>query len=504
MIQARNIIPLSRGIVCMLICLALTTHDALGQDILGFFVPGNSEQRMLGGNLFSCSTSEEYMSPRGGDAILPSVNYEFSIDDLYREERGNEIINEVRKYSSNLELTIPLRSNQHASLFHLSYGRSNFLSSMAQDTNDRGSYLNRSNRFALSYLIRLSRVLSIGGEVTQTTDGNHSFANASGIMAIEAGEQSLISVKAGNTSSLNLLQLNITGVDGVLPLHFQNHGFTISASTKWNQSAISTLYEHSSITSIPGATETEATRFVPHGSLEKASFDIQTKMNTTFETLLGGSLQFVNGSGDFLSSEMTYGIIPSFDFDDKEFHSGIRFMFNPRSFIMGDLQWRKIRGQLEGHVESWPFVSIFESLISTREYFTGNGSIEYAKAHLGSLIPLSEKFSVGIGTSYMHLLPTLHIETWQPKYFIFGVRAYHERSLDIQSIDLIILSSGVNGRLGNFEGSYSITQFAPLHVNRIGGEIVSSGDQTSQGTVLDQPYKTSGGQFHQFNLTYNF
>ncbi|MFI5252697.1 MAG: hypothetical protein ACHQQQ_09740 [Bacteroidota bacterium] len=491
--------------IAILITFTITTSPSgVCQDVLGFFIPGISQDRMIGGNLFTIAHGDETYPDLSEGLKNPSLSYNFNLDNLYREEQSNGIINQAGKYSRNINLSIPFQGSQFSPHIRLSYYSSNFFTNVSQDTSGSGNYTSRNDQMMISYDMRVNQLFTVGSELTELSDGDHSFVAGNSTILFNVDQSSSLSFTMGNTGTLNLIQLNITGTDGILPLHIQKRGYIISGISRHSHYNVYAKIDHSSLGAVPGVMEADNTHFIPRGSIDDISFDIVMKTNNNFDALLGGSSSVTDGSADFLSGTSLYGSFPAFRMIDREYHGGFQLRMNNTKLVTGDIQWRSLTGNIEGHIDSWPFVSIFQSLITTREYFKLNGSLEYTKLHMGTYLPLSESFTLGFGGNYMHVIPSLTVESWQPKYIIFGMRAYTEKNLSIRSLDLIIVSGGLRGRLGNFEGSYSFTQFAPIRIDRMNSQKIIAGGETSSTPSSGQSLKTSGGQFHQFTILYEF
>ena len=498
------LIELLQGIAVILLFIALSHCDARCQDVLGYFLSGSPADRMTGGNIFSGTPEFKPLSLPSAEMMHPVAGYEYRFDNLYKEELADGDVNQAQRYSRAFSLSLPLQYGMFSPVLDLSVISTSAGTRIAQDSGEAGDYASRNNVVNLSYAMRLSSAISISADVSSLSDGNHSFTNGNAMVTFDLGPRSAISFRTGNIGSFNLLQLTITGVDGVLPLHIQKSGFAFAGQTALERLSLAFSFEQSSLLSVPDVTEENNTRFLPQGTLLEAVTGARYDLRDNVSLMIGGKYVQATGAAKFLSGSSSYGNLSSFGFNSAEVHAGVRYGTTASRFITGDLQWQRLSGGLRGYVESWPFVSIFDALVSSRENFGAAGSLEYLKVHLGGTFPMSDNITIGLGNNLLHAMPSLTVETWQPKYIIFGVRAYDKKELDIRSLDLMIASAGMKMRLGGYILTYSINQFVPLHIDK--GETASgSGSAPSQpGTGTTQTLKTSGGQFHQLSVVYEF
>ena len=496
----------SRGVAIILILLGCVRCDAPAQDILGYLLSGKTSERMIGGNIFS-SLPEEMTRDRGVEqTVMPSMEYDYHFDDIFHQTQANGSDNFTQGYSRSLRASLPLTVNQFPSLLQVGFYSTTIATGISQDTGEAGNYSSSNVRMTFSYSMHLNSSLSVRTEFSQLSDGHYSSMNGNGTLTLTIDPQSKLSLSTGNIGSFNLLQLEITGVDGVLPLHIRKSGYSLSAYRIWRGITLFGKFEHSSLLSVPERTDVGDTRFLPHGKLAQSELNARFDFAQNLTALIGVNGMTIDGEASFLSGVSSYGSIRSFQLNDKEIHAGLLLTGANHKLYTADVQWRQVEGGMNGYIESWPFVSIFQSLVTTREYYNVTGALQFAKFHIGGYFPLSDKFTIGLGNNFFHILPSLSVETWQPKYIIFGVRAYAKNELSVQSLDLMVLSGGIRASLNKFGISYSINQMVPLHIVKIAApasealpSVPPSGGSSPQSSASG-----SGGQFHQLSLSYAF
>jgi hypothetical protein len=435
----------------------------------------------------------------------PTLHFDYKFDNVYREEHSDGTETVIQQYSRRGELLIPLAKNVFQPIVGVQISSQRFLTKAHQSPSEGGNYDGENNRVSLSYAMRLSNAFQFSAVVGQSFANPQLLRNYESTISVRVTPQVQFLVNAGSVSSSQTLWLNVTDINGVVPLDYQLQKAEASLKLEYPNGTFILSAKHADIVSVPEASREWDTKFIPHG--RTASYSMLTFIPFSDKWLGVTSYEEneIEGSGRFLSRNKQYGDFSRFSFPSRTFRLGARYRFSGNGMFEADIQWRALSGTLNGTLDSWPFVSVFDMPLGQRENFEASGSLKFWKLHVSSLFPLFDNVRAGVGVSGITFFPELKIRSWESRFLSYGVRALQERELAIHQLDASILSAGVKGELFNMELQYSVNQFIPLRIIRnsdyAGDEIGSTG---SGETSSSPSMQSSGGQFHQLYISYRF
>jgi hypothetical protein len=154
--------------------------------------------------------------------------------------------------------------------------------------------------------------------------------------------------------------------------------------------------------------------------------------------------------------------------------------------------YRILDGTLVGDLQSWPFFSVLQSVITNRIYYRLGGSVEYWQAgitHTWRIAP----FSVRPAVTYYDVKPNLGIQTWQPLFLTVGVSSFADNQLDVVHAGLAQLEVAVRTELAGISAELYATQFLPLFQTRRAVQGGTGGAPSAP--VAEGPATTTGGRW---------
>ncbi|GEM_PF-2749540 len=472
------------------------------QDILGMFLSGEANYRMMGENPFVTTLGQSYKWQQ--KITTPSLHFTYQYDNIYHESHSDGTETAIESYRRNVDLFIPVAQNLYQPVLGIHAATARFLAQSNIVKSDGGQYNGDQNRLSISYSMRVSPALQFGVAVGQSYAHPTLFGDYSSNIILHFSPHTLFTLENSNSSNTQLLQLDITGIKGVIPLDYQKQGTRGSLIFDYPAVQVSIRGEQGSITSLAEMNRDWQTQFIPEVRLKAYGVDALFPINNFWSILCRFENDDLQGKGRFTSNGQSYGALSKLWYRNLSSTAGVRYAWSRNALIESHFQWKMINGELMGHVESWPFVSLFDMQISQRENFLASGSAKIWKLHIGSLIPVTDQIQWGIGLSALRLIPQIDIHSWESKFFSYGMRAYEERSLAVRSADFSILSTGFHTMISALEINYAINQFIPISIHRkaefTGKEIGS----TENSTGVISSLQSSGGQFHQLMIEYRF
>jgi hypothetical protein len=119
-------------------------------------------------------------------------------------------------------------------------------------------------------------------------------------------------------------------------------------------------------------------------------------------------------------------------------------------------------GKLVGHIESWPFSSVVQSLFINREYYRFSGVLQLERV-TGATVYSWKNLEVLPELSLIRIVPHLQIETWRPQFLVFGMTDYANSSLDIKEAGLAWLSVKCSWSIASALITIQANQVSPLY-----------------------------------------
>lgn len=478
-----------------------------GQDIFGLITNGEISPASTAGEGVLFPPESGMMIPDKG-----SLNLSWRSDLYYREQRSDGGMNHGGREERTLSLVLPFRRGpvplaltvEHAS------GKVHFDARQSTDSQSGDAdvaYDGSVQQTRIGVYVQPASVFSIGAgaAVESGGAGNGNAWSAFGGMNYALDDHTRLALNMTSRSYSDEMNIVITGINGVLPSQVRADGAAAAFHT-----SISSLF-----LSIDGGrdilhreTDWQTDRSlngIPSGKIDHLGTDLEYSFNPA----LRGSMRFgysrLHGEMEFRDGYEQYGDLAAAAWRDRFINGRLKWGGNGSTGYSVTAEWRMIEGSGSGYVETWPFISIIQSLLPVREYYTASGRLEMLSLHASSLFAIGEKTDLTAGFRALQLHPQLVVETWQPTFLIFGMRAYRRNELSIETADIGLLSLGITRRFGDFELSYAFSQLLPLRIVQRqsedgSGSAISGVSSASDATAT----KTTGGQFHYVTLGMKF
>ena len=350
----------------------------------------------------------------------------------------------------------------------------------------------------------LGKLVRIGAAIGQSYNDPQSFRSYESNFLFRLPKDALLYAKLGSWGHAQDMELHVSGINGIFPLDYFRQGAEIVLSVPFDNITVIAQGHHSVISSVSDFVRSSETRFDPSGTLNGYSAYGMFTPRQDWKILLSVTGESDDGKGRFYSNSQSYGAIRRFDFESLSFQAAVHHSFSSDAIMEADLTWHTLSGELEGYGEDWPFTSIFTSLFPVRENVQAAGSLRLWQFHIGGIVPVARQFQCGFGASCVRILPRIVLHSWESKYLVFGVRGYQERDPAIRLADAGILSGGFHWKAASFVVTYSITQIIPFNIERLEqpGNSEDGGGSSSSGAAVST--HSSGGQFHQASIAYEF
>ncbi len=473
--------------------------------MVGLFIRGDERYRFLGGNPFSLTSgSQQWHEQHGAELARPRITYTTHVDDVYDEVQsdGNEAGSQG--YVRHLEFLLPLSQSALRPVIGFSMTSSDFSSRFRLPSSEQADFKNGLTAIAIDYRMRLNRLLQIGGMLGHSSNGGKTQWNYRSEFVLRPGSNVSLLVQVSDRASWQVLDLDINNVNGNLPLEFQQRAARLSVIYSSRTFTISSTALHSLISSLPDEGRLAEAHFHPEGDIDDLSVQTVYAMTEKWQGVLAVEWRALKAAGSFVFGGARYGMLREIQYDDILIQIGSQYHLSGQWLLLMDAQWRRLRGAAYGYAESWPFISVFDSPVSSRENFIARGSAEFWKLHVGAAMPVTSNLTLGFGANYVHLIPELLLSSWESRVLVFGARGYQERTLPVRSIDLGIVSGGFQAELAGIIAEYSFVQFVPVAALRKPddpGETTTTGPPSAVPSVAS---RTSGGQFHRLSIAYEF
>jgi len=141
----------------------------------------------------------------------------------------------------------------------------------------------------------------------------------------------------------------------------------------------------------------------------------------------------------------------------------LNFHFIEKNIISIKSGIGSMSGKIVGTIQSWPFLSTLESLITNRLNYRIFGEL------YGWYAGLERNWRFNIVTFFTQVLfvdikPVFKIQSWQPMYIVFGFKNFTENALDITHLGLLATSLAANFSLKICDMSISGGMLLPLFI----------------------------------------
>ncbi len=477
-------------------------QSTFSQDVLDVFFSGDTRYRMVGEYPFALTS--EGKNIRSNFITSPSLQFNYRFNNVYHETHSDGTETIIQNYSRSAEALIPLSKSSYNPVIGVQITSARFLAGINQSPTEKGTYDGDNNRISLSYAMRLSSTLQFSASIGQSYANPQLLRNYESTIAVQLTPQVLLSLNAGNITKSQMLWLHVNDVNGVLPLDYQMQKTEVSIHLDYPFGTFLLSAKQANLLSLPEASREWETQFVPLGQSANYSLQVLVPLSEQWMGLASYEQDEIGGDGNFLSRQHRYGTFSRFSYQSQSVRFGTKYDWSEQGMVEADIQWRNLSGVINGNVESWPFVSFFDMPLGQRENIEATGSLKFWKLHFSSFIPIIDNVQAGFGITGLTIFPELKVRSWESRFLSYGVRALQEKELAIDVLQASIFSAGLKGTISSIEILYSFNQFIPLRIVRkseFAGEEIS---ETGSGESSPTSSNSSGGQFHQMVVRYQF
>ena len=431
----------------------------------------------------------------GSAGALPLIRFDSRIDNVYKETRSDGTVRGLQGGFNSAEVIAPLTIGPRPMVFRAKVRSTSVAADIDVDAGQHASYAG-SDKYvsaavdvpitdALNWSAGMSEYVQVGRSSPGYESGI-SYKNADGVMMLTLRQRPYAQE----------LGLTVNGVDGVLPLDFSQKGVEVSFGIPLRHMTLHLAGHDDMLLPLPEATRRNDTRFSPDGRSWGLSCNLRAEISPVVDALLSLGSESLGGKGIFTSRMSSYGELDTVSLQFDNVQAGIEYEPSASVGIVADVSWSAINAQAAGYAENWPFVSISRLSLS-QGHFQGAVEARSVQAHLGALLTLSEGFHTALGVNIVRMTPDAQVTTWQSKFLSFGQQSRMTMQLPFKEVRGLILSGGINRRIGSFEFVYSFSQIALLRTTptESGRQEVSSAPVVSSVQVHG-----SGGQFHSLSV----
>lgn len=208
-----------------------------------------------------------------------------------------------------------------------------------------------------------------------------------------------------------------------------------------------------------------------NGFFMKESPDIEIwhgSLNSNWnEVVLNANFFFLSGDyySDLFNDEQTFGYIkvPELKLNGVVIDGSTTFKENSKTGV--SLFYLFAQGNGVGNVQSWPFLSIVQSVIVNRLNYRFSFSGKLAGAGINHLINWGD-YSFNPSVYYFDIQPNFILQTWQPAYLAIGVKEFTSNELKISRAGVALITLRGSYKIGEFFIFADINQFIPVYTSK--------------------------------------
>lgn len=219
----------------------------------------------------------------------------------------------------------------------------------------------------------------------------------------------------------------------------------------------------------------EYRRFMPLESISKEDFHMNESPKfevwlSSFASehkdfLLKGDFFLFGGDyyADFFNGNQTFGYLKIPEIKGNGLKLNLSSSLKEQSQTDFSFLYLFLKGNAVGNIQSWPFLSIVQSVIANRL----NYRFSFSGKVLGFRLKHIKKwnhFTFIPTLFYFDIQPNFSLQTWQPAYLAIGVKEFYSNELKFSRAGVILFSVRGNYKLGEFIISADFNQFIPLYV----------------------------------------
>lgn len=491
------------GITALLFIAASCIVNA--QDALELLFDRQGESGITGGSPFAgfednIVSIHKRDSPSDISHSSPTIRLTSTIDNIYKENRSNELSPGLQQRSRAADVYAPLTIMGLPAALRVNMQSYSTRGSFPLISSQSFEYRSETGNLTFGIIFPVSDVMN------WSIESGHNIKDKSISPNYEISfsyyrPEIITKVKIKNRTYPQFLTVNISGVGGILPIDFLQRGSEISFVVPLKILSLHLNVHDYFLFPIPHFSRNYETRFAPNGNGYSFSSALLLTVSKRVTGLFSFRSEFLDAKGTFFSRYSSYGSLNTFMIKTTSVQLGIKYSARDMLEVVSDIKWQEAGGNTAGSVENWPFVGI-KQLSFSRGYFTGEGAIRLLQFHTGGVFPCGRNIYPGIGINLIHVRTNLDAVTWQSRFLSLGERNKQVIEFPFDELDGMVLSGGIKTMIGNCNLVYSLSQVIPLRVIRKEQmqEIKQSGTIIQTSAVA----RGSGGQFHQLSASFGF
>lgn len=202
-------------------------------------------------------------------------------------------------------------------------------------------------------------------------------------------------------------------------------------------------------------------------------------------------------SDGFLHDDLSFGEASLSDARDETILVNCKRTVGGVTDVMIDAGFENIEGSFVGNLQSWPFMSVLQSVITNRINFRFTGSLRYWQIGFGKRWNLGMLY-VQPSVAYYDVRPDIVIQSWQPQFLVVGVSQFSDNSFDVIHAGLGRLEVTIGIHSTWVDADFDGTQFVPIfqdHRSVQGGPAVPPSPTPEQSRAI-----SDGGRWVRLTL----
>ena len=176
---------------------------------------------------------------------------------------------------------------------------------------------------------------------------------------------------------------------------------------------------------------------------------------------LSGNVWSVGSSTELFQGNTTFGEASLSNVRFENILARCSRRANEQTELAFGIGLTEFKASLVGDLQSWPFMSLLQSVITNRLNYRFLGSVRFWQVDAEKSLQFGS-WHVLPSVSYYDVRPEIVIQSWQPTYLVFGVSNFVDNGLDVihAGIGKLELTVGVES---SFIGvNLNAAQFLPI------------------------------------------
>ncbi len=201
-------------------------------------------------------------------------------------------------------------------------------------------------------------------------------------------------------------------------------------------------------------------------------------------------------SGYMYDNGQTFGKVTGFRLNYDEVGMNINYYAGEHGY-KGGFSYNNSDFYIRGHIETWPFTSIWADLYGYRTYFIASGKIEGHNLFISYSFD-RQKYGIRTELIYKRLFFSAEAQTWEPVLVTIGQQNLKNYKLDLENMDGVTIRGEFYKELGDkYILSYLFSQYIPVSFSYRTGNGSNTIGSSGSGSVY-------GGGYHLLRLQFLF